>query len=297
MTKRISNAGDKSTGGRFKKTTSGATTPPPVAQALPERQEVPRGDEPAGQDISPLGRIVAPTPKGTILAGTVGSTAYGLATAASDVDTLGVFMADTREILGLQGAQKTEETITSTNPDGAFHEIGKYLRLALKGNPTILELLYLPTHTTRSELGNRLVSIRDDLLSSAAVENAYGGYAMSQAKRLLSRSDEGKQGFGSVPVNRIEKHGRHCLRLLLQGRQLLETGSLAINVSQHREFLFSGGEIAARDPQAFRAVVEGQLALLSAAAHSTRLPKYPNVEKVNQFLVEARLAMLSQPKL
>lgn len=297
MPKRISNAGDKSTGGRFKKTISGTTAPPPVAQTLPERREAPHGDEPAAQDVTVPGPIAAPTPKGTILAGAVGSTAYGLATANSDVDTLGVFVADTREILGLQGAQKTEETITSTNPDGAFHEIGKYLRLALKGNPTILELLYLPAHTTRSELGDNLVSIRDHLLSSTAVENAYGGYAMSQAKRLLSRFDEGKRGFGSVPVNRIEKHGRHCLRLLLQGQELLETGSLTIDASQHREFLFSGGEIAARDPEAFRTLAEDQLALLSAAAQSTRLPKHPNIEKVNQFLVEARLAALSQSKL
>lgn len=83
-----------------------------------------------------------------ILEGIVGSTAYGLANPnKSDVDYLGIYLAPRRDVLGLNGGTTVEKSYVTQNPDRTLHEIGKFCRLALKCNPTIIDLLFLPEHT------------------------------------------------------------------------------------------------------------------------------------------------------
>lgn len=233
-------------------------------------------------------------PKDTILAGTVGSTAYGLATSSSDVDTLGVYVASTKSVLGLQGASEANNTIvfTSPQPDAAFHELGKYCALALKGNPTILELMFLDAYVQQSSVGDELISLRTKFLSGKAIANAYGGYAMSQAKRLTGRRIKGKEGFGTVPVNRIEKHGRHCLRLLLQGTQLLSDGTMSVNVGEYKEYLFEGGRTALSAPEEYSQLVEEGFTRLNTAAENTKLPELPDFDTINDFVVRTRITQL-----
>jgi hypothetical protein len=139
----------------------------------------------------------------------------------------------------------------SHEPDITLHEVGKFLRLALKSNPTILELLWLPEYTVLTPEGKSLIAIRNLLVSDRAVRGAYGGYALQQAKRLMQRRGEGKEGFGTVPVNRIAKHARHCGRLIYLGQQLLETGEMNLDCTDVREDLFSLGLLAVEDHYGF----------------------------------------------
>lgn len=115
------------------------------------------------------GLPVTAYPPRTILAGVVGSQAYGLAHAGSDVDTVGVFICDTHELLGIDGAQAAETTLVSHHPDAQFHEIGKFVQLALKGSPGAIELLSLPSHTQLLPAGATLVNMRPRLLSTDTV--------------------------------------------------------------------------------------------------------------------------------
>ena len=139
---------------------------------MDNNEESPSARLPETEALNP-----ADFPDNTILAGMVGSTAYGLTTSSSDVDTLGAYVAPTEKVLGLSGHTYTTNTIvfSAPQPDGAFHELGKYCTLALKANPTILELLFLPDYVYCSKVGAELVSLRTKFLSSVAVVNAYGG--------------------------------------------------------------------------------------------------------------------------
>lgn len=97
---------------------------------------------------------------GTILlSGVVGSTAYGLDTADSDVDRLGLFAAPTVAFHGLHRPQESHVTI---HPDATYHEAAKWIRLALGGNPTVTELVWLDQYEVTTPLhalglGYRLV--------------------------------------------------------------------------------------------------------------------------------------------
>lgn len=222
-----------------------------------------------------------------LLSGTVGSTAYNLATEESDIDTLGVYIAPIRDVLGLSGPDAVKNTVTTTKPDSTFHEIGKFMGLALKANPTILEMFYLPKYDVITSDGRILKEARKLVLSEGYVRNAYGGYAYDQARKLANRSKEGKDGFGDVPFNRVKKHGRHVGRLLYMGSQLLTQGTMSLDCSDVRQDLFDLGELAAESPERFEAEFRKRLDKFNAL--KSRLPEKPNRELVNELLIDIRL--------
>ena len=99
----------------------------------------------------------------TLLLGITGSNAHGLAGPNSDIDYAGIYGATTREVLGL-GYQQQKATRGGNEPDAQLHEIGKYLGLAIKGNPSVLELLYLPEYLIVDDRIESLFPLRRKLL-------------------------------------------------------------------------------------------------------------------------------------
>lgn len=223
-------------------------------------------------------------PSNIVLEGVTGSTAYGLNTKDSDIDLKGIYILPTRDVLKM-GFDQKHTTIDSTNPDVVYHEVGKFMKLVVSGNPTVTELLYLNEYTELSPIGQMLIDNRDAFLSTKAVMNAYRGYAFSQAKRLNNRTEQGLDGYDSYLKNRFAKHTRHCFRLLMQARQLLETGTLQVKVTpEQREYLFAMGEKTAdevvdefmRQDAEFENIV-------------SVLPDEPDYERLNNLLYEIRM--------
>lgn len=176
-----------------------------------------------------------------LLSGIVGSTAYGLAREGSDVDRLGLFAAPTEELHGLHAPKDSHVT---THPDQTLHEVAKWCRLALGGNPTVMELVWLPDdlYEVRTPLGDELIDIRSSLLCAKRVRDAYLGYATQQFKRLYDRGDG---SFSADTRKRTAKHARHLRRLCHQGFELYATGQLSIRVDDPDEYHRFGEEVAA----------------------------------------------------
>lgn len=210
----------------------------------------------------------------TLLSGIGGSHAYGMATENSDIDRYGVFLAPTRSILGIYPVQ---ETITQTAPDVTMHELGKFVRLAIKANPTVLDLLYLDAYETIHPAGQLLIDHRSMFLSKI-IYRSFGGYASDQARRLKNRGDS----FSSDTRNRTAKHARHCFRLMRQGAELLQTGTMSLRVT-NREELFSLGEMPV-DQIVER--FEDEFARFDAV--ETSLLDDPDLVGINRMLLEIR---------
>ena len=86
-----------------------------------------------------------------ILSVLVGSQAHGLATPESDSDYRGVFAVDTRTILSLNAKKEYKGWVEGTDEDATSYELRHFLELALKCNPSILEVFSAPVqepHTT-----------------------------------------------------------------------------------------------------------------------------------------------------
>ena len=105
------------------------------------------------------------------------------------------------------------------------------MRLALKGHPTVLLLLFDPDELTlvETEVGQRLRQLRPAILSKRAGRGDLG-YLRGQKERLLGTR-------GQKRVNRpelVEAHGfdtkyaMHALRLGYQGLELLQTGRVTL---------------------------------------------------------------------
>lgn len=160
----------------------------------------------------------------------------------------------------------------------------------MKANPTILELLFLSRYTTSTPEGAELTELKGAFLSCDAVVKSYGGYAKSQATRLQRRHEEGKDGFGKVGARRTFKHAKHCLRLLLQGTEPLRTGSLTLDVGKQKRFLTATAEQAVTNPTVFHHTVEELFVHMDQAAQFSPLPTKPDWGKVEEYVVQVRLA-------
>ncbi|MDG4804457.1 nucleotidyltransferase domain-containing protein [Micromonospora sp. WMMD980] len=218
-----------------------------------------------------------------LLSGIVGSVAYGLAGPGSDTDRLGVFAAPT---VAFHGLRPPRESVVTTDPDVTLHEARKYALLALSGNPTATELMWLPAdrYETRTAFGERLIGIRSAFLSAPRVRDAYLGYATQQFRKLTGAPpDTGGR-------RRSAKHARHLARLLHQGRTLYATGVLEIRLADPEWFRAFGERVADG------ALAEAQALVADAESEFARtrspLPERPDEATVERWLLDVRAAYL-----
>lgn len=153
------------------------------------------------------------------------------------------------------------------------------MQLAVKGNPTILEMLFLDGYLQLTKAGKMLVDNRHLFLSNV-IYKSYGGYALSQARKLNARGGT----YGSGRSNRYEKHTRHCFRLLYQGKELLETGTLTVRVSpKMREELFAIGKMS---PDQIIDKFEKEFSEFDKI--QSVLPDKPDMVAINKLLLKIR---------
>ena len=91
----------------------------------------------------------------------VGSTAYGLSQEGSDVDRRGFYLPPADLEWSLAGVPEQLEN----DQEEAYWEIEKFIRLALKASPNVLECLYSPLVETCTPLAQELITQRSIFLS------------------------------------------------------------------------------------------------------------------------------------
>lgn len=204
----------------------------------------------------------------------VGSRAYGLDHEASDVDRRGFYLPPARLHWGLPGVP---EQLESENEE-CYWELEKFIRLALKANPNVLECLYSPLVEHCTPIAEELIGLRSIFLSRH-VHRTYNSYVLSQFKKL-------EQDLRNHQAPRW-KHVMHLIRLLLSGVVVLRDGFVPLRVDQHRERLLAirHGEVPWDDVEAWRLDLHRSL---NEALAGTALPEHPDYRQANDFLIRAR---------
>ena len=221
-----------------------------------------------------------------LVVGLVGSVAYGLDTAESDKDYLGVHCVSVDKLYGFGAVDLLKTSRIGSVPDFCSHEIYKFLTLALGCNPTVLEMLFLDEYEYVSGEFLELVEMRDCFLSVKKIRAAYGGYVLGQARRLCSRVDSGLEGFDPDLKKRTKKHARHCFRLLFQCEALLRTGELVIDMSDARDEIFSAGDLCVKDEHEFYNFIESKVKELDLI--ESDLPLEADRGTIEEWLIEFR---------
>lgn len=226
-----------------------------------------QAEVPGGPDSTDLYRFV-------IYRCIVGSTAYGLSQEGSDTDRRGFYLPPADLEWSLTGVPKQLET----ENEEVYWEIEKFIRLALKANPNVLECLYSPLVETCTPLAHELIEMRHIFLSQY-VHRTYNAYVLSQFKKL----EQDLRNQGQIRW----KHVMHLIRLLLSGVEVLKHGFVPLRVDQYRDRLLAirRGDVSWEDVERWRLALHQEL---DAALRSTSLPEQPDYQCANGFLVRAR---------
>ena len=212
----------------------------------------------------------------------VGSHAHGLATPESDYDYRAVFVQPTDEILSL-GTRQVGTQWAEGDIDNTAYEIGHFLMLATKSNPTILEMFVGPlAGDVRDNWTYALRGLFPYVWDSHAVLNAFTGYGYNQRKKFLDNKDR-----------RAHKYAVAWLRTLILADQMFTEGTMALDLTGHAEHErlrrwkaghWGLGEVM-EVTEAWRLRVEN-----SFEKHEKRTT---DLKRVNGFLLDARRAWFS----
>jgi predicted nucleotidyltransferase len=212
----------------------------------------------------------------------IGSRAYGLDDDNSDIDRRGIYLPPAHLHWSLFGVP---EQLENDETQEAYWELRKFIVLALKANPNVLECLYTPIVETATPLARELLDMKTIFLSRM-VYQTYNGYVMSQFKKM--QTDIRNQGQVKW------KHVMHLIRLLLSGIAVLREGFVPVQVGDHRQALLyvKAGEMPWEKVEEWRLDLHRQF---DRAFEETTLPERPDYERANEYLVKARrLAMAEE---
>jgi hypothetical protein len=201
--------------------------------------------------------------RGSIAHGThVPPTAGGI----DDVDIQAVFIPPGLDYyFGLRGAERGKD-IKINEWDCAAYELIHYVRLAAGANPNVLSLLWTnDKHVIYSTIIGRELQRHRHLFATKKAAKSFGGYAVSQLKRMTAfheeldlgckcegdfhapdcpltqergRGSQKKFATGYMGAKRkalVEKHGydtknaAHLVRLLRMGIEFLQTGDIIVD--------------------------------------------------------------------
>ena len=220
---------------------------------------------------------------------------------------MAVFVEPPEFLIGLSRARGIrgglygfEHFVERTQPEGVrsgpgdldlvAYSLRKYVRLALKGHPTILLPLFVPTESLLeiTKLGEELRSLRSVLISRRA-GLGYLGYLRGQKERLLGSR-------GQKRVNRpelVEAHGydtkyaMHAARLGYQGIELMETGALTLPMREPERSCVMAIRTGDRTFAEAIAEIEDVEARLATAVEVSPLPERPDHAAIDAFLIDA----------
>lgn len=219
-----------------------------------------------------------------------GSTSYGITNDSSDVDYRSVFVCPTIDLLQLKETRiPTINTLDDyladilnkpkTNTPDTTMEIGHFLSLCLKSNPSTLEILKSPV-VESTDFGTELRALFPYLISRSRVANSFKSYSYAQRHgKKFEQADERKSNKMKVTA----------VRTLWYGLQILETGTFSTNVV--------GTEIEplvrrARDGEwadwEATEYLDKLAERLSDAQHRSPVREEPDLAVVNKFLMRVR---------
>jgi predicted nucleotidyltransferase len=232
----------------------------------------------------------------TLVVSLCGAHAYGFASVDSDLDLKGVWIAPTRELLGLRSppsAVDRQEWIDDVEVDFTVNELAQAVNGVLKGNGNMLERILDPAPLHAGAGLDELRALARKNLHKRSHAH-YRGFAYSQRQAVDPSAPQAKKVL-------------YVLRTCLTGTHLLEASDVEPDLTalwqrygfdevpeliEHKRAAERGSLPDAWIPKV-PALLERAFARLDAALEHSQLPEQPSdAEALETWLVDRRLAQV-----
>lgn len=208
-----------------------------------------------------------------------GSRSYGTNTAESDEDYRGVVIPTLPYFFG-SGEFKFEQAIHKT-PDVTFFDIRKFIRLAAKANPNMLELLFTdPTDILICHpLMQKLLEHRD-IFVTQLVRMTFSGYAAGAIKAIQKSMIDPPSRENPKRRALVEQFGfdtkdaAHVVRLMRMGLEIIEGKGVIVRRPDAEELLSI--RAGAWEPEKIFAYAAEMESKIQKAMETCKLPLEPD---------------------
>lgn len=182
--------------------------------------------------------------KNVILLAQSGSEILGLNSAEkSDRDEVGICIESFEDVAGFKdfdqlvyrtAADRTGIFDTPSQPgdiDLTIYGLRKFLRLALGGNPNLIQLLFTPKDKCLiyTDLAKELQELAPHIIAKSTL-SAFFGYCQAQKLRLIG--SKGQKGIKRPQLEQAHgfdtKYAMHAIRLAIQAQEIAEKGMLQL---------------------------------------------------------------------
>ena len=214
----------------------------------------------------------------------VGSRLYNLHSETSDTDIKGFALPSAEDLLGMSDTARQHWEQPN---DTVIYSVTKFFSLLAKGNPTVIELLFVPDEAVLVSTVEALdiLEFARKTFVTKAILPAYFGYVSDQFKRVESRKAQNNR------TTMIEEHGydlkcsSHVYRLAVQAVELMTTGVC------HPRMSGTDRQVAL-DMKRGKYTYEQTMDILTiafsgmkAAESKCKLPESPDMAAVNDYVV------------
>jgi len=215
--------------------------------------------------------------KNTVILKTlVGSRAHGLADKDSDYDYRGVYILSTSKILSLNYKYKGSDWIEGKE-DNTSYEIGHFLKLATKCNPTIMEVFKAPIVESTKE-GRELRKLLPYVWNLDGVFNAWTGYGFNQRKKFLENREKRANKYAVAWIRTLF----NLVEFLMTGNWTVEIGlspSFSETLRRYKNGDYTKGEVLDEAEKLYNT---------AKIVYEKHIAKETNYLKVNDFLLTIR---------
>ncbi len=224
----------------------------------------------------------------------IGSVSHGTNLDTSDNDWHAVVIPPMQMLIGLSTWEGGD--LKTPDVDLKVHSLVRFVKLALKGNPDILGLLWLqPEHYLyQGEEFGQLIAHREAFTSKQAAKPLIG-YAESELQQMIKRSSS--RDLGAKRKSLIEQFGydvkqaAHVIRLCRMCVEFMDTGVLRVYREKDREELIhiKTGGLSYDDAVK---LCGHEMDLARAAEERSYLPPRPQQAEIEQLVMELQLAAI-----
>jgi predicted nucleotidyltransferase len=168
--------------------------------------------------------------------------------------------------------------------DWVCYGLAKYVRLALKGNPTILLALFAEPRVMTTE--GKMLREFSSLIVSKQAAAPFLGYMQQQTERLMGSRGQKR----CTRPELVEKYGYdtkyagHIVRLALQGRELMETGKISLPMRPNDRQLVVDVRTGAYTLEQVDQMIFALRSNLLSAIEKSPLPEHPQREVVERWM-------------